>query len=369
MSNAKITGIDVSHWQKGFNLKNALDEGFTYIILKAGGGDKGNHILYKDELFNQFYTQAKALNFAEIGAYFFGMAFSVSEAVKEANAFMVYLQGTSIKKVYYDVEGKMMNQDAKSLTTVIKAFCDTMIAAGYDCGVYSSEYYFNHGMLDKELKNYPHWIAKYSVNEPKLTSGNACEIWQYGGSSNYMRSPKIKGTVVDQNLIYIPWSKKSSNKEKIGVKVVPNQQASYEVIHALALEVLDGKYGSGDLRKKALGELYSPVQAEVNAIVAQRANQLIDKSTEQLANEVLAGLWGSGPIRKIKLGKRYAEVQALVDKLVKERNTKGFMYTVVKGDTLSKIAKKYNVTVKDLMERNNIDNPNKIWVGQMLVIS
>ena len=92
------TGIDVSHWQKGFNLKNALNEGFSYIIIKAGGGDKG---IYKDNLFDQFYNQAVSLNFSNIGAYFFGEAFSVASAVKEANAFLTYLQGKNIKKVYY----------------------------------------------------------------------------------------------------------------------------------------------------------------------------------------------------------------------------------------------------------------------------
>ena len=39
-------GIDISAWQKGFNLKNAWGEGFTYCIIKAGGADAKN--MYKD---------------------------------------------------------------------------------------------------------------------------------------------------------------------------------------------------------------------------------------------------------------------------------------------------------------------------------
>ena len=41
-------------------------------------------------------------------------------------------------------------------------------------------------------------------------------------------------------------------------------------------------------------------------------------------------------------------------------------YTVVKGDTLSKIAKKYGTTVAKLVQLNGISNPNLIHVGQKL---
>lgn len=43
-------------------------------------------------------------------------------------------------------------------------------------------------------------------------------------------------------------------------------------------------------------------------------------------------------------------------------------YVVQSGDTLGKIAKKYNVTVEQLMKWNNIKDPNILMVGQQLVI-
>ncbi len=47
---------------------------------------------------------------------------------------------------------------------------------------------------------------------------------------------------------------------------------------------------------------------------------------------------------------------------------KFFVYTVVRGDTLSAIAKRYGVTIRQLIETNNIEDPNLIRVGQQLVI-
>lgn len=43
-------------------------------------------------------------------------------------------------------------------------------------------------------------------------------------------------------------------------------------------------------------------------------------------------------------------------------------YKVVKGDTLSEIAKEYDVTVKELVEANDIKDPNLIYVDQVLAV-
>ncbi|MBM7553776.1 LysM peptidoglycan-binding domain-containing protein [Thalassobacillus pellis] len=46
----------------------------------------------------------------------------------------------------------------------------------------------------------------------------------------------------------------------------------------------------------------------------------------------------------------------------------GSTYTVKAGDTLYSIARRYNVTVDGLVRANNIHNPALIWTGQQLVI-
>ena len=43
-------------------------------------------------------------------------------------------------------------------------------------------------------------------------------------------------------------------------------------------------------------------------------------------------------------------------------------YTVQRGDTLSEIALKFNVTVSYLVKLNGIQNPNLIYAGQILKI-
>ena len=43
-------------------------------------------------------------------------------------------------------------------------------------------------------------------------------------------------------------------------------------------------------------------------------------------------------------------------------------YTVARGDTLSKISKKHNVSMSSIISANNITNPNLLRVGQTLII-
>lgn len=59
-----------------------------------------------------------------------------------------------------------------------------------------------------------------------------------------------------------------------------------------------------------------------------------------------------------------AEAPALVEATAAQE----FRYTVQRGDTLHSIARRYNVTVKDLIEANHITDPNRIFPDQKLII-
>lgn len=93
------------------------------------------------------------------------------------------------------------------------------------------------------------------------------------------------------------------------------------------------------------------------------------KTVTEIAKEVLEGKWGNGTDRRIavtKAGYDYAKVQAEVNRL--SGSTAYKTYTVVAGDTLSAIAKKYNTTVDKIAKLNNIKNVNLIYIGQVFKI-
>ena len=87
----------------------------------------------------------------------------------------------------------------------------------------------------------------------------------------------------------------------------------------IAKEVIQGKWGNGDTRKKKLtaaGYDYAAVQAIVTKLMSGSSTK---KSNEAIAKEVIQGKWGSGETRKQKLtaaGYDYNTIQALVNKML-----------------------------------------------------
>lgn len=85
-------------------------------------------------------------------------------------------------------------------------------------------------------------------------------------------------------------------------------------VEELAREVIAGKYGNGEDRKKALGSRYAEVQARVNEILAGNKpapTPTIDILT--LVKKTIRGDFGNGDARRKALGSNYAEVQRQVN--------------------------------------------------------
>lgn len=89
-------------------------------------------------------------------------------------------------------------------------------------------------------------------------------------------------------------------------------------ISAVALEVIDGKWGNGDERKRKLtaaGYDVDAVQNKVNQILRNEQS----KSIAEVAKEVIDGKWGNNPERKKKLtaaGYDYEAVQKKVNEMM-----------------------------------------------------
>lgn len=89
-------------------------------------------------------------------------------------------------------------------------------------------------------------------------------------------------------------------------------------VDTIAREVIAGKWGNGDTRKKLLTEAgydYDTVQEKVNALLSGKDL----KSNGEIAREVIAGKWGNGDTRKHKLttaGYDYSAIQKLVNQML-----------------------------------------------------
>ena len=94
----------------------------------------------------------------------------------------------------------------------------------------------------------------------------------------------------------------------------PSKPAN-KTIEQLADEVIAGKHGTGEARKKSLGSNYSAVQALVNKKLGSNR-----KSIDTIAREVIDGKWGNDPERSRKLNKagyNAASVQRRVNEILR----------------------------------------------------
>ena len=89
-----------------------------------------------------------------------------------------------------------------------------------------------------------------------------------------------------------------------------------KTVDELAKEVINGKWGNGDARKKALtdaGYDYSAVQQKVNQLMSGSSSST--KSIDTIAKEVIQGKWGNGQERIDKLTKAGYDAKAVQKKV------------------------------------------------------
>lgn len=292
-------GIDVSVWQGNIDFTKVKASGIDFVIIRAGYGRYAHQV---DKTFERNYKAAKAAGLL-VGAYWYSYAESAEDAVKEAQACMEVIKGKKLElPVFLDMEEK--NQFVKGqevCSSVVRAFCDTMISNGYKTGLYISlSPLMNH--ISADVRNaYTLWIAQY-FNRCQYEGKYA--IWQYSDSG---KVDGISGNV-DMNHLYDESIISDFPKDEI-------KKTNEEI----ADEVIAGKWGNGIDRvtkiKKA-GYNYDDVQKIVN----QKMQSAPKKTNEQVADEVINGLWGNGNTRKERLTKAgydYNNVQKIVNQKIK----------------------------------------------------
>lgn len=342
--------IDISEFQTISNW-DEVKKNCCGVIIRLGYRGYGSGRIVFDEKFKQNFDAVKKHNIP-YSVYFTTQAINEAEGKEEAafciNAinkaavnFPIFVDSEDANRGYGRADGGKLSKDQR--TAILKAFCDTIKASGYKAGVYASCSWFYDRLNYKELANNFLWVAQYSNSEPSIP----WNAWQY--TSNGLIGG-IYGTVDVSK-----WNAATTKPEPTAKKT--NEQ--------IADEVMAGKWGNGDDRERRLtaaGYNYNEVQAIVNKKLAKPAK----KSNEEIAKEVIAGKWGNGDDRKRRLTAAGYNYDAIQDIINKSYANVAKTYTVKAGDTLGEIAARYNTTVDALARKNNITNPNLIYVGQVI---
>lgn len=176
MANKKIfeIGCDISRWNGNVDFKKLKDQGLSFVILKAGGSDKG---FYKDHKFDDNYRLARLAGL-KVGAYYFvGPKFiSKADGIEDAKRFRHIITG---KEFDYPVAVDIETTDPAfkiGATDASIAFCEFMESYNYYISIYASEISgFKERLEFERLSKFDKWVAKYGTKKPEIP----CGIWQY----------------------------------------------------------------------------------------------------------------------------------------------------------------------------------------------
>lgn len=296
-------GVDVSTYQANVNYDAAVNKGkVEFAILRAGYGRESYQ---KDDRFEEHYKGFRKYGIP-MGAYQYSYARDVAGAKAEAAVMLEWIRGKDFKlPIFYDMEESSVAALGKDrCTEMALAWCEAIEAAGYRAGVYANtNWWRNYLDLESIGDWYVVWCAQWSTSRPSISG---VDIWQFGGDTNYIRSSHLEGFggAVDQNYLL--------NDSLLSGNAPVKQEKTVE---QLAQEVIDGKWGNGDDRKKRLtaaGYSYTAVQSRVNQL-------MLEKDIDAIAREVIRGEWGNGAQRKIRLvaaGYSYEAVQERVNQLL-----------------------------------------------------
>ena len=199
----KVFGIDISEFQSGMNLKKAKGEGVKFVMLRAGYTGSSNGVSKAiDTSYKKHYKNAKEAGLG-VGAYWFSRATSYEKGKSEAE--FMYKNCLKGKKFEYpiaiDVEDSVYQAKTskKKVTDAINGFCEYLENKGYLVSIYANSYWFKNKIDLSRVKKYDKWVANWGKSNPKNPKHG---MWQFGGSTNELRSNKIAGFVVDQDYAY-----------------------------------------------------------------------------------------------------------------------------------------------------------------------
>ncbi len=322
-------GIDVSNWQGFINYTDVKNAGIDIVYIKASQGSN-----IKDAYFEINYENAKAAGL-KVGFYHFLTATTTEEAVQEANFFASVINGKIPDcKLVLDYE-TFGGADVATINQIAETFMSTVQEiTGKEIILYSdlsnARDVFNEELAEK----YELWIAYY---------GN------YNNLSEYQTSWSEYIGVQFSDMGKINGIMGNVDRDLFTAQVLLDDENVTEI--------------------NSTGQMTTDYNTNTIYYTVQKGNTLgsIAEEYGTTAQEI-ANINGITNINLIYPGERLRIHTNSTVNGSEDRQMNEIVYTVDAGNTLSQIARAYNVTVESLVELNNITNPNLIYPGEKIRI-
>lgn len=311
-----IKGIDVSEHQRDIDWEKVKADGIDFTILRSSIGDDVD----KEFKFNA--DVAHKAGVAIYGIYHFSFAANTKQAEEEAEFAAKLANDNGLNGCYiffdfeYEGEDYLKKKGIAVTPSFVKditnAFCNKVKSLGFKPGVYCNCDYYTRLYNCYIPEGVAFWVADWRKN-PDKSIVNKADFHQFTSSG------KVKGIRGQVDVNYDLRTSTSTNDIPAEPKKEEKPKLTEKDINRIANDVIAGKYGNGEDRKKKLTEAgydYNVIQKKVNDILASKPAPA-KKSLDEIVAAVIAGDFGNGEERKKKLteaGYDYRTVQDAVNK-------------------------------------------------------
>lgn len=332
---ASYRGIDVSNWSGYINWREVRDAGIEVAIIQASEGT-----FYRDPYLHEFYNGAKE-NGIKVGFYHFFNPGSSPTPSEQARYFVDTIRGLdSDLKLVLDLEQTGGLDNYEVTRQAIEFLEEVRNYSGLDVAVYTYTNFAQYNLYEGlGLSEYPLWIAQLSEGGPSPNPiwGNKYVAWQYSDTG------RVRGINASTDLDLIYDGMFLDDREDI-----PKEQKQPQRIP-----------GTRQEPSTQSGVIYYTVQeGDTLTSIAQKYDTTVHEIT--VTNSIVnPNLIYVGEVLKIYPGNR---------SIIKRKKVFTTTYIVQSGDTLTLIAIKFDTTVQAIAELNDLQNPNLIYVGEILKI-
>jgi GH25 family lysozyme M1 (1,4-beta-N-acetylmuramidase) len=175
-------GVDVSKYNTYVDYEALKKAGVQFVMIRVGARGYSSGNITMDDYFANNIKQASDAGL-DIGLTFFSQAINVEEAQAEAQTVLSSIGEYQVNyPIAIDMEyipddtSRIENTNAEQKTTIIKAFCDAIKAAGYNPMIYGDKEWLLKEIHLTKLTGYDVWLAQ---NEDTPDYPYKFTMWQY----------------------------------------------------------------------------------------------------------------------------------------------------------------------------------------------
>lgn len=384
-ANPEYSGIDVSNWQGYINYSEVKSKGIEVVYIKASEGTR-----FKDPYFEYNYENAKA-NGLKVGFYHFVTATNETQAREQAQFFASVISGKAPDcKLAMDFE-QFNGISTEEVNKISRVFLETVEnLTGKQTVIYSNLYDTQRVFNSELASRYPLWLAYYGDYNKLVNVSSSWSTWdgvQYtsrgtvAGINGYVDRNRFTKNIFLEECTSCPEVENPNPDLDQNSKIIYYTVRRGDTLSAIAL-----KYGTTVQEIVNLNDISNPdliYPGQVFKILTDSNNNY--EETNEMGYVVYTvkrndNLWN--------ISRRYGvTIQSIVDTnnirnprliypgqkiRIPYRNNitqqQSYSYIVIRGDTLWGIARRYGVSVKYLVYKNNIRNPRLIYPGQVIKI-